>query len=352
MKPLRLVLSGLNSFKEEQIIDFNYLCNGNVFGIFGPTGSGKSTLIDAITLALYGRVERAPGKVQGIVNKGTDSASVMFEFELGGVDENKSYRVERKYVAKEDNISCRLARISELTVDGSIVLADKVTQVDAKVEEILGLTVDDFTRAVVLPQGKFAEFLSLKGVERREMLERIFNLGEYGERLVNLISAQYKEMDIAVRSLQSEQAGLGDASREAVTLAEETLNQCANEVAATLNNLDNLLAEKEQARVVLELQNALSAAEMELGVLDGQQGEMILLKQKLQQLTAAETVEPQMRLYTESEQLQMEASEKLVSAEEQLEKYRVLERERAEAHLSAVTDRKVQIGRASCRERV
>ena len=342
MKPLRLVLSGLNSFKEEQIIDFNYLCNGNVFGIFGPTGSGKSTLIDAITLALYGRVERAPGKVQGIVNKGTDSASVMFEFELGGVDENKSYRVERKYVAKEDNISCRLARISELTVDGSIVLADKVTQVDAKVEEILGLTVDDFTRAVVLPQGKFAEFLSLKGVERREMLERIFNLGEYGERLVNLISAQYKEMDIAVRSLQSEQAGLGDASREAVTLAEETLKQCANEVAATLNNLDNLLAEKEQARVVLELQNALSAAEMELGVLDGQQGEMILLKQKLQQLTAAETVEPQMRLYTESEQLQMEASEKLVSAEEQLEKYRVLERERAEAHLSAVTDRKVR----------
>ncbi|MDP3486363.1 MAG: AAA family ATPase, partial [Bacillota bacterium] len=71
MKPLRLVLSGLNSFKEEQTIDFTYLCDGNVFGIFGPTGSGKSTLIDAITLALYGRVERAPGKVQGIVNKGT-----------------------------------------------------------------------------------------------------------------------------------------------------------------------------------------------------------------------------------------------------------------------------------------
>ena len=174
---------------------------------------------------------------------------------------------------------------------GSIVLADKVTQVDAKVEEILGLTVDDFTRAVVLPQGKFAEFLSLKGVERREMLERIFNLGEYGERLVNLTSAQYKDVDIAVRSLQSEQAGLGDASREAVRIAEETLKQCANEVAATLNNLNNLLAEKEQARVVLALQNALGTAEMELGILDGQQGEMVCLQEKLQQLNAAETVE-------------------------------------------------------------
>ncbi|KAF0197609.1 MAG: exonuclease SbcC [Bacillota bacterium] len=340
MRPLRLVVSGLNSFKEEQTVDFTYLCDGNVFGIFGPTGSGKSTLIDAITLALYGRVERAPGKVQGIVNKGTDSASVMFEFELGGV-ENKAYRVERKYVVKEDNISCRLARISEITAEGSIVLADKVTQVDAKVEEILGLTVDDFTRAVVLPQGKFAEFLSLKGTERREMLERIFNLGEYGERLVNLTSTQYKEVDSDVRSLHSEQAGLGDASKEAVKVAEAALRQSVSEVTATLFRLNNLLAEKEQARVVVDLQHALGAAERNLSVLDGQQDEMSLLKHKLQQLTAAETVEPQVRLYVESEQVYTEARDKLSSAEVQLEKHRLLERERAVAYQKAVNDRQV-----------
>ncbi|MDP3488351.1 MAG: hypothetical protein Q8S19_10570, partial [Bacillota bacterium] len=254
---------------------------------------------------------------------------------------NKAYRVERKYVAKEENISCRLARISEITQDGSIVLADKVTQVDAKVEEILGLTVDDFTRAVVLPQGKFAEFLSLKGTERREMLERIFNLGEYGERLVNLTSAQFKDVDVAVRSLQSEQAGLGDASKEAVKLADEAVQQSISEVATTLLTLTNLLAEKDQARVVVELQHSLTAAESELSVLDGQQDEMSLLKRKLQQLTAAEAVEPQVRLYIESDIVRAEARGKLSSAEEQLEKHQLLEHERAVAHQQAVNDRQV-----------
>ncbi|MGV2914264.1 AAA family ATPase, partial [Bacillus safensis] len=58
MKPITLTIKGLHSFREEQTIDFSSLCDAGVFGIFGPTGSGKSSILDAMTLALYGKVER------------------------------------------------------------------------------------------------------------------------------------------------------------------------------------------------------------------------------------------------------------------------------------------------------
>ena len=82
MKPILLKLSGLQSYREPQEIDFETLCETGLFGIFGPTGSGKSTLLDAITLAMYGKVERAVNGTQGIMNHSEDSLSVSFTFEL------------------------------------------------------------------------------------------------------------------------------------------------------------------------------------------------------------------------------------------------------------------------------
>ena len=93
MKPLYLKIAGLNSFREEQAIDFSSLCEGGIFGIFGPTGSGKSTILDGITLALYGKVERAKGGTQGIINQNEDKAYVYFAFSLG----NRKFKAERTY---------------------------------------------------------------------------------------------------------------------------------------------------------------------------------------------------------------------------------------------------------------
>ncbi len=69
MKPVRLKFSGLQSYREEQVIDFSELGLLGTFGVFGPTGSGKSTILDAITLALFGKVERAKGGTRGILNQ-------------------------------------------------------------------------------------------------------------------------------------------------------------------------------------------------------------------------------------------------------------------------------------------
>ena len=83
MKPICLEIMGLNSFHEPQVIDFERLSETGVFGIFGPTGSGKSSILDALTLALYGTVERASNNTQGILNHAAQQLGVKFTFALG-----------------------------------------------------------------------------------------------------------------------------------------------------------------------------------------------------------------------------------------------------------------------------
>jgi len=292
MRPLKLTFYGLNSFKEEQVIDFSELGAGNVFGIFGPTGSGKSTIIDAITLALYGKVERAPDKVRGIVNKGRTEAGSCFEFGIGGGSVGMVYRVERKYVSKDDSISCRLARLSELTASGINVLADKASHVDEQVVAILGLTVDDFTRAVVLPQGKFAEFLGLKGKERREMLERIFNLSSYGEKLLSVANNRAKEAEAQVMTIQGEQLGLGNASREVLVAAEAEVMAAGVTFATTMETVAASNKAWSEAKEVKELQEKIGLAAERQAVLEASSAHMAELQAKLSRLDRAEAVWP------------------------------------------------------------
>ncbi|AVX17949.1 MULTISPECIES: exonuclease subunit SbcC [Bacillus] len=227
MKPILLTIKGLHSFREEQTIDFAGLSGAGVFGIFGPTGSGKSSILDAITLALYGKVERAANNTHGILNHAEDQLAVSFTFALQS-GHRVSYKVERVFKrTDETKVKTALCRLIEIK-DEQTVLADKANEVNKKVEELLGLTIDDFTRAVVLPQGKFAEFLSLKGAERRHMLQRLFNLEQYGDRLVKKLRRRAQEAAAKKNEMLAEQSGLGDAGEDALKQAEQQFHE-ANE---------------------------------------------------------------------------------------------------------------------------
>lgn len=302
MKPIRLVLAGLNSFKEQQEIDFSHLCQGNVFGIFGPTGSGKSTIIDAITLALYGSVKRAARRTQGIVNKAVGEVSVLFEFQLGGVGARKHYRVERKYVAKDDSVICRLARLSEVQGEEVLVLADKASQVDQAVQEILGLTEDDFTRAVVLPQGHFAEFLNLQGSERRRMLERILGLEEYGERLNRVVSERLKATETDLQGIQRSQAMLGDATLAAVEAARELVEKANMGLSASKSRFETLRGEKERWERVREKQQELEQIQATLQQLQQQAQRIQQLEQKLERYRAAQRLADILQAYDQADE--------------------------------------------------
>lgn len=278
MRPIHLSVAGLHSFREQQEVDFLSLCEGGVFGIFGPTGSGKSSLLDAITLALYGTVERANNNTQGIMNHAEDQIQVSFTFELRNAEGAIRYKVERSFKRTGDitlrTATCRLLQISEET----IVLADKSQEVHQKVQELLGLTVDDFTRAVVLPQGKFAEFLSLKGIDRRQMLQRLFHLEQYGDKLNEKLRQRVASSKAASNEAFAEQQGLGDASKEALQQAEQRVKESENflrEVELRRKQMDRTY--EKQQRIWLS-QAELNKVEVELQALDQQKEDFVQLE--------------------------------------------------------------------------
>lgn len=296
MKPLELTIKGLNSFRDEQTIDFRRLGEYSIFGIFGPTGSGKSSILDAIILALYGIVPRAGNSAAGIVNQMEDSAEVSFCFELAVPGEGRQeYIIQRRYRRDKNSLdgvrfaSGRLARVSS---SESVVLASKDTELKNKIVEILGLTAQDFTRAVVLPQGKFAEFLALKGKERTEMLERVFALERFGEELNRSLKVRLDAAASAIQSLESEQTGLGDASNEALALALQELELAGQEAAAAELEEQNTRQEYEEHRRVWETQELLAQVREEIGQLQTQNDEIERIGQMADRARRAEGVRP------------------------------------------------------------
>ncbi|GGD71533.1 AAA family ATPase [Paenibacillus nasutitermitis] len=293
MKPIKLRLSGLQSYREAQVVDFERLCEAGVFGIFGSTGSGKSSILDAVTLALYGKVERAASGTQGIMNQEEKQLSVAFTFELSGGGEKRRYRVERQFKRSGDQtISSSLSRFVEIAEAGDIVIADKLAEVTRCVEERIGLNMQDFTRAVVLPQGKFAEFLSLTGKDRRSMLQRLFRLERFGDGLSLKLNQRMKAAEGALSEAAAEQLGLGDASAEAVNAAEKRHQEAASAASAArlaLADAERLHAERLHVRERVE---ALRAKEALQGKLLADQPRIAALERELQRLGAAERLMP------------------------------------------------------------
>ena len=192
MRPIELTIKGINSYSEEQTVDFSALMREGVFGIFGPTGSGKSTILDGITLALYGELAR---KSKNFIHAGAESGSVSFTFSITEKD-TRTYRVYRTFKVKKDtgySVAAK-ARLCELLMPENeageyheVVLEDSISGVKERIQKIVGLEFEDFTRTVVLPQGKFSEFLKLSGTDRNQMLERLFHLYDYGIALMDKV---------------------------------------------------------------------------------------------------------------------------------------------------------------------
>lgn len=293
MRPIRLEISGLHSFRENQVIKFDELLDTGVFGIFGPTGSGKSSILDAITLALYGTVERAANHTQGILNHAEDRLSVKFSFSLSSGERMKVCRAERSYRRTgEKSVSSAVCRLVETTGGQEKVLVAKEKEMTKAVTELLGLNVDDFTRAVVLPQGKFAEFLTIKPRDRREMLERIFALETYGKRLNQKLSDRQRLTELAVNGTEQRLLGLGDASPARIAEAQAELEEALIQVTTADEQLALLRRAQEEAKAVWTLQEEMAAVEQRQKQMAVEQGDIKSLEARLALAEKAETVRP------------------------------------------------------------
>ncbi len=171
MRPLQLSIKGFGAFREPTHIDFTDI---DLVALVGPTGSGKSTIIDAITFALYGTVARYEDNrlVAPAINQTSTEARVALDFELNQ-QVYTAVRVVRRTTG--GGATTREARLEQ----AERVLAGDAALMSKEVEERLGLKVGQFNRTVVLPQGKFAAFLHDKPGDRQTTLVRLLGLQLY-----------------------------------------------------------------------------------------------------------------------------------------------------------------------------
>ncbi len=177
MKILRLRFHNINSLKGDFTIDFTTppLATTGIFAIIGPTGSGKSTILDAITLALYNRTPRT-GSVSknqienfgSVITQNTDSCFTEVEYEVNGKSYRSKWEISR---ARTGNLRDYEMELAELP-DNKLIDVKKY-KIPEKNAEIIGLNYDQFVKSILLSQGEFAKFLKADANERGELLEKI-----------------------------------------------------------------------------------------------------------------------------------------------------------------------------------
>ncbi|BCS35952.1 nuclease SbcCD subunit C [Luteitalea sp. TBR-22] len=211
MKPLSLEVNGFTCFRDPQEkLDLSGL---SLFAITGPTGAGKSSVLDAITFALYGEVPRVGrAQMKELISHGRDRMTVTLRFAVGA----RTFVVSRTVRRTNTAGTCQLDEI----VDGRATpVAANSTAVKDAVQRIVGLDYDAFTHAVILPQGEFARFLKGAPAQRRQILQDLLRLGVYGRmrQLARERCAQAQaELDAAQRQLDA----CADATPEAIAASE------------------------------------------------------------------------------------------------------------------------------------
>jgi len=295
MKPERLVFRGVNSYSEECDIDFSAFHPYGLFGIFGPTGAGKSTIFDAVSLALYDEVPRAKGGKGGAGNPLSGDAEVTFVFSLGG----DRWRVYRRYKVEDDSgLHARKASLERLTGDIAETVAQGSKNVTKTVKEVLALDeAEDFCTAVLLPQGEFSRFLKSTGKYRGKMLQRIFGLSRLGEKLQKRAGSYRTYLENKLSGVEGELKGLDYASEERLEALraekaslEAALEKTVGEIEALRRKKDEL--EKlagEFARLRGEAEARRKAREKSLGELKKAKLELSRAEEELRK--AAETLE-------------------------------------------------------------
>ncbi|MBW6534402.1 MAG: AAA family ATPase [Mariniphaga sp.] len=278
MIPVQLTIKGLYSYQEKQTIDFTKLTAAGLFGIFGTVGSGKSSILEAITFAVYGRTDRlnlsGDNRYYNMMNLKSNELLIDFIFETGR--EQTAYRA----IVKGRRNSKKFEDVK--TLDRSAYQKEdnewRPIENDA-LEQAIGLSYDNFKRTIIIPQGQFQEFLQLGNKDRTQMMKELFNLGKF-EFYYKVASLESKNNE-QKQNIEGQLKQLGAVDPEQVNVYQALLTKLEEE----LKEQNRILAEnqkaEEQLRKLQELIRKKIEAEKEHKKLQEQEPEFQALEKKI-----------------------------------------------------------------------
>lgn len=256
MKPLLLSMQAFGPFAGNESIDFTELGSNPLFLINGPTGAGKSTILDAICFALYGHTtgaEREPAQMRCDFAEPDLLTEVVLEFSLG----DKQYRARRVPVQEKprtrgEGITKQVAEAQLWELDGSeegkLLVSKSVTDANSLTKELIGLDVDQFRQVMVLPQGKFRELLLADSRDREKIFSQLFQTSIY-KRIEDLLKNKASGIRQAVDSHQNQVRGILQAAE--VNTEEEVVEQIS-ELAPELKDASKVKNKAEKDKKASE----------------------------------------------------------------------------------------------------
>ena len=345
MKPVYLSFCGINSFSERAEIDFEKLLEYGIFGIFGDTGSGKSTILDCIGFALYGNVARSrSGSIADIINYNADRADVAFEFEIFFEGKRRRFRAERELKRKN---AAQSAKVFEREEGRLTALADGVRESNALLERIVGLEQKDFEKCIALPQGEFAQFVKSARGDRLKLVSRLFDLESYGEGLVKRAGGKLAEARQALEVTDARLEQYAEMTKERVAALAKEAEEGAAREAAMQAELSCLRKEAEALAEKVRRRAERDRASAEMAKLEARREEMKVLSGELDRLDKAAAA---VKTAQEAKTCRLRAAERAKSL--QTAREAVKRAEEAERSLSAWDGKKAEEAERVLAERI
>ena len=337
MKPISLTIEAFGPYRDSVTLDFNELQDHSMFLIAGPTGAGKTSILDAMVYALYGEPSGEVRKTDAIRSDFAEPhrmTRVDFSFAIG----DAQYRVERlpkQMVAKKRGTGMReqnaSATVYEMKDGEWKVIATSAAAIRDTIQQIIGFRKDQFLQVVLLPQGEFRKLLVASTSEREELLHTLFRTELY-RKLQEALKTAYDEAKAGIEeNLTKQTAFIQSIPRDGATPM-VTIEHVRELLANRGSHRDALAIDRDEAVTVVEqfnvlrnqwslynqAQQSLTEATSKFDIVKARETERVNLSEKVQFLNSLAPTHELYKQYTEKQAVLKTLEEALSDAEERV----------------------------------
>ncbi len=277
MKPIDLKIKGINSYVSEQEVCFDKLTQSNLFGIFGETGSGKTTILDAIVIALYGSSDRET--IPNIINVNSKDAHIYFTFECEEDGKMKRFLVKRDYKVRASGVKSEAILLNDKT---NKVLAEQTDMVNDYILKLIGIAKKEFLKCIALPQGEFDRFLMDTPANRKKTIAKLFNLEDFGANLQDKLKRRRDIVTLNKLNIQEKIDMMGNVDEESLNKVKENLAVNEESLKKSEEELKTHKANYEKMVKDCELSKELKSKETEYVLLRSEQNLIKELKKQIE----------------------------------------------------------------------